>query len=76
MLFTGRGFNVVPVNSDNEGVASASIRFAQMWTHRHVNCAHTDLRGLCEDEFRVFDQTLQRHSDIDDLRFLLFLAGF
>lgn len=39
----------------------------------HVN---TDLRGLSEDEFGVFDQTLQRHSDIDDLCFLLFLAGF
>lgn len=30
------------------------------------------LCGLSEDEFRVFDQTLQRHSHIDDLCSLVF----
>lgn len=36
---------------------------------------HTHLRGLGENEFGVLDQTLQRHSDVNDLRFLLLLAG-
>lgn len=36
---------------------------------------HTHLRGLGEDEFGVLDQTLQRHSDVNDLCFLLLLAG-
>ena len=37
-------------------------------------CCDTNLRGLGEDEFGVLDQALQRHSDVDDLCFLLLLA--
>lgn len=37
--------------------------------------AQTHLRGLGEDEFGVFDQALQRHSDVNHPGFVLLLAG-
>lgn len=54
--------------------SSTFHRCADNQTDR-VTCKYANLRGFSEDEFGVLHQALQRYCDINDLCFLLLLAG-